>query len=681
MKSGLFSRILISSASILTLLLVTVPATFAGVETIPLDPGIVNGIGAEDIVVNPVTNRIYTANEQSDSVSVVDGSTDTLIKNIAVGDDPQIIGVNSVTNKIYVVNIDDETVSVIDGATDTVVATIAVGAWPFSLLVNEGANRIYVSNFADNTVSVSDGATDTLETTIAVGWSPTDIGSNGTTKLVYVANYGSGDVSVIDGDPLSLNFNTVIATMPSSHAWGLAEVAVNETTNTVYALFTGDGNSVNASVEVFDGATNTLSTGIPLPAVYSDSINRSENNLNLNENTNYVYAGHENGISIIDGSTNTLVTTVAEEPQDIEVNENTNLIYAALDDGPLTVIDGDPSSLTFHEVIAQGGIHGSEAIAINTQTNLVYVSAWDGGIQVFDGATNTPAQYIVTGGMPQNLAIDYTNNRVWVAHTGTDGIKYIDTLTHDVTGLALGTPAGGVLFNPNTNRLYVAPLEFLPEPIKVLDIASPGVEAEIPLVNRIEDGEIVLQTKQLYLIDGDQLRIIEADPDAPGFNTVIATIPVGNYAEGIAVNEHTGFVYVGEETGDGVTASEIYVINGATNTLATKIEVGIDADQIAINGATNLVYTANDTSQSISVIDSNPSSPTFHTVIDTIPLASHPEHLLVNEATNRLYVNVDGNQTIVVIDGNTNTIEVEIPLDPGSDELDFATASNGGCSI
>jgi YVTN family beta-propeller protein len=62
--------------------------------------------------------------------------------------------VNPIRNRIYVANAGSNTVSVIDGTTNTVVATVTVGTTPFGVAVNPTTNRIYVTNSGSNTVSV-----------------------------------------------------------------------------------------------------------------------------------------------------------------------------------------------------------------------------------------------------------------------------------------------------------------------------------------------------------------------------------------------------------------------------------------------------------------------------------------------------------------------------------------------
>ena len=54
----------------------------------------------------------------------------------------------------YITNNGSDTVSVIDTATNTVVDTVAVGANPFGVAVHPDGNTVYVANNQDATVSV-----------------------------------------------------------------------------------------------------------------------------------------------------------------------------------------------------------------------------------------------------------------------------------------------------------------------------------------------------------------------------------------------------------------------------------------------------------------------------------------------------------------------------------------------
>lgn len=69
----------------------------------------------------------------------------------------------------YIANSGSNSVSVIDTATNTVVATVGVGLVPYRVAVNPAGTRVYVTNNGGNNVSVIDTSSNTVVATIPVG--------------------------------------------------------------------------------------------------------------------------------------------------------------------------------------------------------------------------------------------------------------------------------------------------------------------------------------------------------------------------------------------------------------------------------------------------------------------------------------------------------------------------------
>src|SRR5919198_2334847 len=156
-------RSLVLAASLL-LLAAFLPATIAAiagpsvVATISLGPD--PSATAFALAVNPNTNKTYVTPGleplgcESHNVSVIDNSTNTVLAPITTGRSPFGVAVNPKTNKIYVANVGDflctnepsNTVSVIDGSTDTVEKDITMdGFGPAFVAVNPKTNKIYVT--------------------------------------------------------------------------------------------------------------------------------------------------------------------------------------------------------------------------------------------------------------------------------------------------------------------------------------------------------------------------------------------------------------------------------------------------------------------------------------------------------------------------------------------------------
>jgi YVTN family beta-propeller protein len=76
------------------------------------------------------------------------------MKTIAVGNAPHSVAVNPNTDMIYVTNRDSNTVSVIDGKTNSVIKTVKVGVHPIDIGLNPNTGKVYIANEENDTVSI-----------------------------------------------------------------------------------------------------------------------------------------------------------------------------------------------------------------------------------------------------------------------------------------------------------------------------------------------------------------------------------------------------------------------------------------------------------------------------------------------------------------------------------------------
>ncbi len=278
------------------------------------------------VAVNPDTSRLYATEITRGTVAVMNTRTNRLISRITVGDGPTAIGLNRATNLIYVENKYGDSISVIDGATDSVVATISTPTYGVStrIGINPVVNRIYAISGEDPTaVAVIDGATHTIVSMIDVGYVAKEVDVNPVTNRVYVTRYhfgelGTDEVVVIDGAT-----NTVIAHIPLGSYGSGRGLAVNPLTNRIYAT-AGDTTHDNVLV-VMDGATNTILAVLNLrgylPGVGVDS----------SANLIYVTDQIRDAVRVVDGATNILSQTfeVGKYPAGIVANPLTHRVYIA----------------------------------------------------------------------------------------------------------------------------------------------------------------------------------------------------------------------------------------------------------------------------------------------------------------------------------------------------------------
>jgi DNA-binding beta-propeller fold protein YncE len=287
--------------------------------TTVVDP---NAYQPYSIAVNPSTNKIYVANYGVDAKQVLHGGNVTVIDGVTNATttitDPNARGlvcvavaVNPVTNKIYVANNSlgfkaPGNVTVIDGATNTT-TTVAVsdpgflagGPPPSSdIAVNQTTNKIYVTSA--NGVTVIDGSTNATTTVSGPSFlqgQPTVVAVNSITDKIYAAYGGSGGlyVVVIDGATNSTTWFSF------TNAGAPIMAAVNESTDIVYFANYGLGyytcgcGDWPPSISVLDLSTNSQSTIID-PHAYAD-----QEEVVVNPNTNQVYLLSSSAVTIIDG--------------------------------------------------------------------------------------------------------------------------------------------------------------------------------------------------------------------------------------------------------------------------------------------------------------------------------------------------------------------------------------------
>jgi YVTN family beta-propeller protein len=84
----------------------------------------------------------YVTNSQSDSVSVIDTTTHTVVATIAGIGRPIGVAVTPNGSRVYVTDTENYFVTVIDAATNTAFASIAVGPLPWALVVSPDGSRV-----------------------------------------------------------------------------------------------------------------------------------------------------------------------------------------------------------------------------------------------------------------------------------------------------------------------------------------------------------------------------------------------------------------------------------------------------------------------------------------------------------------------------------------------------------
>src|SRR5919198_5007165 len=95
------------------------------------------------LAIDPNTDKVYVTNRDSNTVTVINSTTDKVVANVIVGKGPTGIGIESNTKRVYVANGLSGKVTVINSTTDKVVANLTVGLHPTGLAIDPNTKKVY----------------------------------------------------------------------------------------------------------------------------------------------------------------------------------------------------------------------------------------------------------------------------------------------------------------------------------------------------------------------------------------------------------------------------------------------------------------------------------------------------------------------------------------------------------
>ncbi|HVA28015.1 MAG TPA: GH92 family glycosyl hydrolase [Candidatus Baltobacteraceae bacterium] len=166
------------------------------------------GSGPRDAVLSLDNRRLFVADRDSQSVSVVDTIASKVIATLKVGSSPNGIAL-APDGTVWVANFDDGTVQSIDPVTFATGKPIRVGAGPRYITVGPDNAHLYVTDQTSNDLTVVDLKSFSTAT-LPTGARPTGITLSADGAIAYVANNGDRTVSVID-----LRAARIVATIPA----------------------------------------------------------------------------------------------------------------------------------------------------------------------------------------------------------------------------------------------------------------------------------------------------------------------------------------------------------------------------------------------------------------------------------------------------------------------------------
>lgn len=119
---------------------------------------VTNTLGVHGIVIINKLGKGYTSDGKSNSISIFDLKTLKVLKQVAVGQNPDAIFYDDFSKKIITCNGSSKDLSVFDPLIEKVVATVALGD-KLETAVSDGKGKIFVNGEESNTLFVIDART------------------------------------------------------------------------------------------------------------------------------------------------------------------------------------------------------------------------------------------------------------------------------------------------------------------------------------------------------------------------------------------------------------------------------------------------------------------------------------------------------------------------------------------
>ncbi len=315
---------------------------------------------------------------------------------------------------VYIANAGSNSVSVINPSTNAVADTIAVGSTPVDVAISPSGSTAYVVNAGSSSVSVINTATQTVAATITVGLAPAHVAATPNGAEAYVTNVGSNSVSVIN-----TSTNAIVATIPVGY--GPTGVAITPNGSTLYVL-----NTLSGSVSVVSTSTNSVIANVRVGALPSSVA------ITANGALAYVVNSGSNSVSVINTSTNAVVGTVKVGvlPLDVAITPNGGTAYVA-NSGSKSVSVFSCTSLpcTGATTVSVGSLPSHVVISADGTTAYV-TNAGSSSVSVINTASNTVATTVTVGTAPLTAAIDGGN--VYVLNALSSSVSAINASSNSV---------------------------------------------------------------------------------------------------------------------------------------------------------------------------------------------------------------------------------------------------------
>ena len=263
------------------------------------------------------SNRLYSADEFDNTITVVDLCTHATLATLPSGTGPNSISVNHRTGVAFISNFNSNDVTVI--LADQVIQTIPVGAAPWAVLADEDANVAYVANSAAASVMILDAEQPMPVDTIEGLEEPRGLARLG--RTLYVAEAAANRVRAINLDTLEPAGDVAVGQRPQG-------LALDSVANRLWVTNVDD-----ATVSVIDLASSGRSLVGVMDVIATIPVGLSPLQIAVDPKSHRAYTADSfaDAVTVIDTESQQVILTFTdiERPWDVEISEDGLYIYVA----------------------------------------------------------------------------------------------------------------------------------------------------------------------------------------------------------------------------------------------------------------------------------------------------------------------------------------------------------------
>ncbi|HEX7058313.1 MAG TPA: PKD domain-containing protein [Solirubrobacterales bacterium] len=233
--------------------------------------------------------------------------------------------------------------------------------------------------------------------------------------------------------------------------------------------------------------------------------------------------------------------------------------------------------------------------------NAYVANSGDGTVSVFDTASNAPTGLIGVGGKPIDIAITPDGRFAYVVDNTGNSVSPIDTAANAVAAgpIAVGAGPRGVAIAPNGQSVYVT--NFDDDTVSVIATGSNGVVATIPVGDKPDGVAVSPDSTRVFVAQrGGDVSIVDTTT-----NAVIGSVPDAAAPSRIAIGPRGGRAFVTDSGANSVTAFN--PTNGAV--VGAPIPVGTNPTGIAIESGGTFAYAASPADGTLTALDTSLDAP------------------------------------------------------------------------